>query len=99
MKSKPANETHAERPAAAAGEFKIGRDLRVNRLGYGAMRITGKGIWGELIHGGSCPRKGPMDEILDKLQTRSTTVERASKSKARYPRRRSADEADSCSIS
>src|SRR5271154_7116805 len=32
--------------AAAAGTFKIGGDLRVNRLGYGAMRITGPGIWG-----------------------------------------------------
>src|SRR3569833_3271693 len=27
-------------------EFSIGCDLTVNRLGYGAMRITGKGIWG-----------------------------------------------------
>jgi len=26
--------------------FRIGGDLSVNRLGYGAMRITGKGIWG-----------------------------------------------------
>ncbi|PUZ30163.1 Predicted oxidoreductase [Chitinophaga costaii] len=26
--------------------FAIGGDLKVNRLGYGAMRITGKGIWG-----------------------------------------------------
>ena len=26
--------------------FSIGRDLTVNRMGYGAMRITGKGIWG-----------------------------------------------------
>jgi pyridoxine 4-dehydrogenase len=34
------------RPAARAGEFHIGNDLRVNRLGFGAMRITGKGIWG-----------------------------------------------------
>src|SRR5271154_6940122 len=32
--------------AAAAGTFKIGGNLTVNRLGYGAMRITGKGIWG-----------------------------------------------------
>jgi pyridoxine 4-dehydrogenase len=31
--------------AAAAGTVKLG-DLTVNRLGYGAMRITGKGIWG-----------------------------------------------------
>src|SRR5476651_2456538 len=27
-------------------EFTIGGDLTVNRMGYGAMRITGKGIWG-----------------------------------------------------
>jgi aryl-alcohol dehydrogenase-like predicted oxidoreductase len=32
--------------AAKAGEFLIGNDLRVTRLGFGAMRITGKGIWG-----------------------------------------------------
>lgn len=31
--------------AAASGQFKIG-DIVVNRLGFGAMRITGKGIWG-----------------------------------------------------
>jgi pyridoxine 4-dehydrogenase len=33
--------------AKAAGSFAIGGDLTVNRLGYGAMRITGDGIWGE----------------------------------------------------
>jgi aryl-alcohol dehydrogenase-like predicted oxidoreductase len=27
--------------------FKIGGDVEVNRLGYGAMRITGRGVWGE----------------------------------------------------
>ncbi len=32
--------------AAAAGTFPIGGDLVVNRLGFGAMRITGTGIWG-----------------------------------------------------
>jgi len=32
--------------AAAAGRFTIGGDLTVNRMGYGAMRITGPGIWG-----------------------------------------------------
>jgi pyridoxine 4-dehydrogenase len=32
--------------AAAAGTITLGADLTVNRLGYGAMRITGKGIWG-----------------------------------------------------
>lgn len=33
--------------AAASGTFAIGGDLTVNRLGFGAMRITGDGIWGE----------------------------------------------------
>jgi aryl-alcohol dehydrogenase-like predicted oxidoreductase len=33
-------------PAAAAGTFTIGGDLSVNRMGYGAMRITGPGVWG-----------------------------------------------------
>jgi aryl-alcohol dehydrogenase-like predicted oxidoreductase len=32
--------------ASASGTFKIGGDLEVTRLGYGAMRITGDGIWG-----------------------------------------------------
>src|ERR1035441_3277163 len=32
--------------AAAAGTFAIGGGLTVNRLGFGAMRITGAGIWG-----------------------------------------------------
>ncbi len=32
--------------AAESGQFKIGGDLTVNRLGFGAMRITGEGIWG-----------------------------------------------------
>ena len=32
--------------AAAAGTFTMGGDLTVNRLGYGAMRITGPGVWG-----------------------------------------------------
>jgi pyridoxine 4-dehydrogenase len=33
--------------AKASGTFPIGGDLSVNRMGYGAMRITGQGIWGE----------------------------------------------------
>jgi aryl-alcohol dehydrogenase-like predicted oxidoreductase len=32
--------------AAAAGKIDVGGDLTVNRLGFGAMRITGQGIWG-----------------------------------------------------
>ena len=31
--------------ARASGQFKIG-DTTINRLGYGAMRLTGPGIWG-----------------------------------------------------
>jgi aryl-alcohol dehydrogenase-like predicted oxidoreductase len=33
--------------AAKSGTFKIGGEIEINRLGFGAMRITGKGIWGE----------------------------------------------------
>jgi len=33
--------------AAAAGKIDVGGDLTVNRLGFGAMRITGPGIWGD----------------------------------------------------
>jgi len=33
--------------AAASGTFNLGNELPVHRLGFGAMRITGKGIWGE----------------------------------------------------
>ncbi|GAA1976804.1 aldo/keto reductase [Amycolatopsis minnesotensis] len=32
---------------APGGVFELGGDLPVHRLGYGAMQITGKGIWGE----------------------------------------------------
>jgi pyridoxine 4-dehydrogenase len=32
--------------ASAAGQITLGNDLTVNRLGFGAMRITGAGIWG-----------------------------------------------------
>ena len=35
------------RPAARSGTFLLGGDLLVHRLGFGAMRLTGKGIWGE----------------------------------------------------
>ena len=36
----------SQRPAEASGMFTIGGDLQVYRLGFGAMRITGEGIWG-----------------------------------------------------
>lgn len=34
-------------PAAASGSFTLGGDIPVTRLGFGAMRITGEGIWGD----------------------------------------------------
>ena len=33
--------------ASLSGQFKIGGDITINRLGFGAMRVTGPGIWGE----------------------------------------------------
>jgi pyridoxine 4-dehydrogenase len=33
--------------ASRAGTFRIGGEIEINRLGFGAMRITGPGIWGE----------------------------------------------------
>lgn len=38
---------NTRRSADAAGAFLLGGDLSVNRMGFGAMRITGQGIWGE----------------------------------------------------
>jgi len=35
-----------ESAAAGAGTFELGGELAVHRLGYGAMRLTGEGIWG-----------------------------------------------------
>src|ERR1700722_20000043 len=37
----------AQPTAAAAGTIDVGGDLTVNRMGFGAMRITGAGVWGE----------------------------------------------------
>lgn len=37
----------SDRPAAASGTFAIGGDLPVVRLGYGAMQLTGPGVWGD----------------------------------------------------
>jgi len=37
----------ATQPARASGEFAIGGDLRVVRLGYGTMQLPGPGVWGE----------------------------------------------------
>jgi pyridoxine 4-dehydrogenase len=45
--------------ASASGTFTIGGDLEVTRLGYGAMRIVGDGVWG--------PAKDP-DKVIEVLQ-------------------------------
>ncbi|MFH8793564.1 aldo/keto reductase [Streptomyces sp. NPDC017941] len=39
--------SNTSRPADASGTFALGGDLPVNRLGYGAMQLTGPGVWGE----------------------------------------------------
>jgi aryl-alcohol dehydrogenase-like predicted oxidoreductase len=56
MKDKEAAAHQTQGLAAKAGEFLIGNDLRVTRLGFGAMRITGKGIWGEPADRAECIR-------------------------------------------
>ena len=45
MTKEPANRKESML-AKRAGEFSIGNDLRVTRLGFGSMRLTGKGVWG-----------------------------------------------------
>jgi pyridoxine 4-dehydrogenase len=47
QKSSQEERMASEPTAAAAGTIDIGGDLTVNRMGFGAMRITGSGIWGE----------------------------------------------------
>ena len=50
------SDTHASIPASASGTFEIGGDLPVHRLGFGAMRLTGDGIWGEPRNPEECKR-------------------------------------------
>lgn len=42
--------------AGASGTFTFGGDLTVNRLGFGAMRLTGKGVWGPPDDRAECVR-------------------------------------------
>jgi pyridoxine 4-dehydrogenase len=42
--------------AAKSGTFKVGGDITINRLGFGAMRVTGRGIWGEPADGAEAIR-------------------------------------------
>src|SRR3954447_4002759 len=45
-----------ERIAAESGTFEIGGELPVHRLGFGAMQLTGRGIWGEPDDPDECRR-------------------------------------------
>ncbi len=45
-----------ERPATASGTFALGGQLVVHRLGFGAMQLTGPGIWGEPADREECVR-------------------------------------------
>ncbi len=47
MSTAPARQNPENSPAAKSGTFQIAGEIPIYRLGYGAMRITGDGIWGE----------------------------------------------------
>jgi pyridoxine 4-dehydrogenase len=47
MSSAPTSQGNSTVSAANSGTLRIGGDLAVYRLGFGAMRITGNGVWGE----------------------------------------------------
>jgi pyridoxine 4-dehydrogenase len=46
VQAKPSEKLNS-RPAVKSGIFSIGGDVPVHRLGFGAMQITGSGVWGE----------------------------------------------------
>jgi pyridoxine 4-dehydrogenase len=46
-REKDIRQARGELDAGASGTFTIGEDLTVSRLGFGAMRVTGDGVWGE----------------------------------------------------
>jgi aryl-alcohol dehydrogenase-like predicted oxidoreductase len=48
--------TSTDQPVTGSGTFSIGGDLEVHRLGYGAMQLTGEGIWGEPKDHDECVR-------------------------------------------
>jgi aryl-alcohol dehydrogenase-like predicted oxidoreductase len=48
--------TTTEATASASGTFRIGGELTIHRLGFGAMRLTGPGIWGEPQDREECKR-------------------------------------------
>ena len=44
------NPSRVEAPAGATGTVTLGDELVVNRMGFGAMRLTGRGIWGPPVN-------------------------------------------------
>ncbi|HEX7340560.1 MAG TPA: aldo/keto reductase [Rhodanobacteraceae bacterium] len=50
--------------AAQAGDFKLGGQLAIHRLGYGAMRVTGAGVWGEPADRAECLKTVAMTREL-----------------------------------
>ena len=52
----PAPVLTAPADASASGTFRIGGEIAVNRLGFGAMRLTGEGVWGEPADRAECLR-------------------------------------------
>jgi hypothetical protein len=49
--------------ADGAGTFRVGGEIKVNQLGFSAMRITGPGIWGPLTAGGLARNGTVLDTI------------------------------------
>jgi pyridoxine 4-dehydrogenase len=49
MEKKAVSQQQERDLASKSGTFLLGNDLSIARLGFGAMRITGKGIWGEPV--------------------------------------------------
>src|SRR5579875_2779647 len=48
--------TDTDRPVLRSGSFRLGDDLDVHRLGFGAMQLTGKGIWDQPADRDECIR-------------------------------------------
>ena len=63
-------QTDQDRIAAQSGSFRIGGELEVNRLGFGAMRLTGEGIWGEPDDPAECRRV--LEVAIERASTSST---------------------------
>lgn len=52
------NDRQSSLPAGSSGTVRLGGEVAVNRLGFGAMRITGDGIWGPPKDPDSIDRRG-----------------------------------------